>query len=245
MAYLTIKHKLLCFVEGLIVKKRKRIIGCIIFVLIILLIAAIAVFAGYPFTGDGKNIGQLDADDTAWCLILVNKWNYVPDDYKVELTELANGQSVDKRIYPALQEMFDTARSNNVYPIVASGYRTAKKQQSLMDEKIAEYRAEGCSAKEAAAKAEEWVSVPGASEHQLGIAVDINADGINSAGHEVYEWLNKNAHKFGFICRYPPDKTEITGVVNEPWHYRYVGVDAASAMHNQSICLEEYLNKIN
>ena len=185
---------------------------------------------------------QSDADETAWCLILVNKWNFIPDDYEVELTELTNGESVDKRIYPALQEMFDAARSDGVYPIIASGYRTAEEQQSLMDEKIADYKAEGYPAGEAVTKAEAWVAIPGTSEHQIGIGVDINADGIHSTGNKVYEWLNQNACKFGFICRYPPDKTEITGVINEPWHYRYVGIEAATEIQNQGVCLEEYLN---
>lgn len=145
-------------------------------------------------------------DETAWCLILVNKWHAIPDDYEVELQELANGQSVDKRIYPALQEMFDTARSNGVYPIVASGYRTTEEQQRLMDEKIAAYRADGYSTDEAISKAEEWVSVPGTSEHQLGIAVDINADGIHSTGDDVYAWLNQNAYKFGLFAAIRPIK---------------------------------------
>ncbi len=183
-----------------------------------------------------------NADEAVWSLILVNKWNPIPDDYEVDLTELSNGQSVDIRIYPALQEMFDAARDDGIYPVVVSGYRTAETQQRLMDDKVAEYRALGYSAEEAIASAEAWVAIPGTSEHQLGIAVDINADGIHSAGYEVYEWLEQNAHTFGFICRYPPDKTEITGVINEPWHYRYVGVEAATEIHYQDICLEEYLN---
>lgn len=85
------------------------------------------------------------------------------------------------------------------------------------------------------------MSVPGTSEHQLGLAVDINADGIHSAGYEVYEWLEQNAHNYGFIYRYPPDKTEVTGVENEPWHYRYVGAEAAKEIHQKGICLEEYV----
>lgn len=192
-----------------------------------------------------NNVNKTEAEETSWYLILVNKWNRIPDDYEVELTELADGQSIDKRIYPALQEMFDAARNDNIYPVVASGYRTAEKQQNLMDEKIAEYQAEGCPLEEAAVKAEAWVAIPGTSEHQLGLGVDINADGIHSTGEEVYEWLNQNSYRFGFIRRYPADKTDITGVINEPWHYRYVGIEAAAEIHNQGICFEEYLDKIN
>lgn len=182
-------------------------------------------------------------DEGSWSLLLVNKWNPIPDDYKVELTELGNGQLVDARIYPALQEMFDEARKDNIYPVVASGYRTTEKQQSLMEEKIAEYKANGFSAEEAKTKAEAWVAIPGTSEHQLGLGVDINADGIHSKGDEVYEWLGKNCYKYGFIRRYPADKTDITGIINEPWHYRYVGIKVATEIKNQNVCLEEYLNK--
>lgn len=184
-------------------------------------------------------------DETSWCLILVNKWNYIPDDYTVELTTLANGVRIDTRIYPALQKMFDSARKDNVYPIVASGYRTTEKQQSLMDEKINDYEDEGYSAAEAKEKAEAWVAIPGTSEHQLGLSVDINADGIHSTGSKVYEWLDENAYKYGFIHRYPSDKTDITGIINEPWHYRYVGIEAAKEIKDQGVCLEEYLKQTN
>lgn len=209
---------------------------------------AIGLFAnGFLVAADKQPNAHLSAclqnsEKAAWYLILVNKWNYIPDDYEVELTELSNGQLVDTRIFTALQDMLDAARSDGVYPVVVSGYRTAEKQQSLMDDKIDEYRDEGYSATEAITKAEAWVAVSGTSEHQLGIAVDINADGINSAGHEVYNWLEKNAHKYGFICRYPTDKTEITGVIGEPWHYRYVGTRAAAEICSQGVCFEEYLN---
>ncbi|MDE7268539.1 MAG: M15 family metallopeptidase [Lachnospiraceae bacterium] len=179
-----------------------------------------------------------------WCLILVNKEHCIPNDYEVELVELSNGQCVDRRIYPALQEMFDTARSEGIYPVVASGYRTVEKQQSLMDEKIAAYLVEGYSLREAKEKAEIWVAAVGTSEHQLGISVDINADGVHSAGSEVYKWLDENSYQFGFIKRYPEDKTEITGIINEPWHYRYVGKAAAAEIYRSGVCLEEYLEEL-
>lgn len=179
----------------------------------------------------------------AWSLLLVNRDSPLPDGYQVELTHLSNGQSVDKRIYPALQAMFDAARAQGVYPVVASGFRTAEKQQSLLDEKIAAFEAQGDSPAQARENAEDWVALPGTSEHQTGLAVDINADGIHSAGREVYRWLDQNAYRYGFILRYPSDKTGITGISNEPWHYRYVGVTAAAEIRRQNLCLEEYLNQ--
>jgi D-alanyl-D-alanine carboxypeptidase len=184
---------------------------------------------------------RTDDNDKAERLILVNKWNVIPADYEADLAELENGQLVDKQIYHALHEMLDSARAEGIYTVIVSGYRTAKEQQGLLDNKISEYRSYGCSIEESIRKAETWVAVPGTSEHQLGIAVDINAGGIYSTGDEVYRWLNSNSYKFGFILRYPPNKTKITGIIDEPWHYRYVGVEAATEMYNQGYCLEEYL----
>lgn len=179
-----------------------------------------------------------------WKRILVNRDNPLPYDWNIETVELSNGELVDARIYPDLQKMFDDMRADGVYPEVVSGYRTSEKQQQLMDEKIQEYSVSGYSPDEAKQKAEEWVAIPGTSEHQLGIAVDINADGVNSFGYEVYDWLDQNAYKYGFIKRYPEDKTEITGIINEPWHYRYVGYNAALEMTERNLCLEEYLEVI-
>lgn len=181
--------------------------------------------------------------DNGWNLILINRKNYIPEDYKFELTELSNGQKVDSRIYPALQQMFDDARAAGLHLFVGAGYRTAEYQQQLLDEKTEAYENEGHSPSEARKLAEAWVALPGTSEHQIGIAVDINADKDYNSSDEVYNWLAENAFRYGFIKRYPSDKTSITGVINEPWHYRYVGKEAAGEIHAQGICLEEYLGE--
>ena len=175
-----------------------------------------------------------------WNLIVVNRWNVLPEDYSVELMELSNGQKIDSRIYPALQEMFDAARAERIYPIVREGYRTAEEQQEILDEKIQIYINQGYSQSRAERTAKEWVALPGTSEHQLGIAVDINADKPKCSNEEVYVWLAENAYKYGFILRYPLGKQEITGTSYEPWHYRYVGAEAAQEIYKKQICLEEY-----
>lgn len=175
-----------------------------------------------------------------WNLIVVNQWNKMPEDYSVELTELVNGQKVDSRIYPYLQEMFDAARAEGIYPIVREGYRTEEEQQETLDEKIQSYINEGYTRSRAEKTAKEWVALPGTSEHQLGIAVDINADKSKCSNDEVYAWLAENAYKYGFILRYPLGKQEITGTSYEPWHYRYVGEDIAREIYEREICLEEY-----
>ena len=166
-----------------------------------------------PFLGNITH--HMASEDHGWNLILVNRENYIPADYEVQLTELSNGKKVDSRIYPELQEMFNAARAQGYGLFVREGYRTQEEQQQLMNEKIETYENEGKSKSEAKKLAEQWVAIPGTSEHQLGIAVDINADTTKSSRDDVYNWLEENAHTYGFIKRYPSNKTDITGVINE------------------------------
>lgn len=220
--------------------KRKGIrrILCLLFIVLLLIIVKVFISSIGIFE-------QSASMEHGWNLMLVNQDYRVPRNYKVELTELSNGQNVDSRIYPSLQQMFDDMRAQGIYPTVASGYRTSKKQQSLMDEKIKSFIAQGYSRSNAATEALKWVSAAGYSEHQTGLAVDINADGVNSTGNQVYDWLADNAWEYGFILRYPEDKTEITHTSFEPWHYRYVGTEAAKVIFEQRICLEEYIEMLN
>lgn len=187
--------------------------------------------------GNTQNAGT----DEAWNLMLVNKDNAIPDNYDVNLVEIEGGERVDERIYEPLMEMLNAAREGNwgKLPAVVSGYRTQEKQKRLYDEKIAYFKKEGYSDSEAIKQAEQWVTVPGHSEHQLGIAVD-----INGATYDVYLWLQENSHKYGFIFRYPGSKTDITGTAEEVWHYRYVGKEAAKEIYERGVCLEEYLGAL-
>lgn len=179
--------------------------------------------------------------DNGWELILVNDKNYIPDGYEVDLLTLSNGNRVDRRIYPELQQMFDDMRREGHKPKVVSGYRSESEQANILEEKCQEYMNQGFGRIVAKEKALDWVAEPGASEHQLGIAVDINPDYTVSKGVGFYEWLSENAHKYGFINRYPADKVEITGISNERWHYRYVGKEVAEIMYEENLCLEEYI----
>lgn len=179
-----------------------------------------------------------------WELILVNDEYCVPTEYEVTLLTLSNGEKVDERIYPSLQKMFDDMRAQRIYPTVVSGYRSYNEQLELLEEKYDGYIHQGYSKREAKELATQWVALPGTSEHQLGIAVDINPDYSVSDGEGVYEWLRDNAHRYGFIRRYPENKSHITGINNEPWHYRYVGKSVATKIYEQDICLEEYLELI-
>ncbi|MFQ7842930.1 MAG: M15 family metallopeptidase [Coprococcus sp.] len=181
-----------------------------------------------------------------WCLLLVNSAHPLADDYSVDLTELRNGQSVDTRILSDLQEMFDAARSEDIYPIVSDAYRTREDQQTLMDDVIQNYEDEGYSSEEASSKAEQVIAKPGTSEHETGLAIDIAGDDdYDQDTDSVLEWMNSNAYKYGFILRYPSGKESVTGAEAENDHYRYVGKEAAKVIHDQGICLEEYLSQNN
>lgn len=202
--------------------------------------ASLVVRGDMPEENAGSNTPQPSNTDNDWNLTLVNKWNPLPENYELTLVEVPGGEKVDERIYEPLMEMLEAAKEGNwdQLPMVVSGYRTQEKQQQLYDEKIAEYKRQGYSDTEAVEQAEQWVAVPGCSEHQLGIAVD-----INGATYDLYFWLQENSYKYGFIFRYPAGKTDITGTAEEVWHYRYVGVEAATEMYEQGLCLEEYLEK--
>ena len=221
-----------------------KILFSLLFLIILCMMAGKVLNSDFTLLSLDNITHHVASEDNGWNLILVNRDSYIPDDYQVELTELSNGKKVDSRIYPELQEMFNDARAQGYGLFVREGYRTQEEQQQLMDEKIEAYENEGKSKSEAKKLAEQWVAIPGTSEHQLGIAVDINADTTKSSSDDVYNWLAENAHTYGFIKRYPSNKTDITGVINEPWLYRYVGKEAASKIYSQGICLEEYIDTL-
>ena len=206
------------------------------FVIIVIIILA----ACFIFWKRGASRALVDYPSKQDVLILVNRDHPIPDDWTVDLVSLPNGQMVDKRIYQPLMKMFEAARDVNQgqLPNVESGYRSEERQRELYEQKIVEYVQQGYSYEEATTLAEKWVSIPGTSEHQLGIAVDISGE-----VYDIYPWLQENSYKYGFVLRYPPEKTAITGVSGEEWHYRYVGVEAATEMYEQGLCLEEYLER--
>ena len=202
-------------------------------------------------TADADYIDGEDSavTDDSWKVILVNKDHPVPDGYSTEFTDLSNGQQVDSRMYPDLQMMFDDLRSEGYKPVVASGYRTEEYQETLLADKEAELIAEGYTEADAETEAKSWIAEPGTSEHHTGLAVDINSEATpgtadpSEVSEPLYQWLEDNSYRYGFILRYPPGKEDITGVNYEPWHYRYVGVENAEQIHEDGLTLEEYLEK--
>jgi len=228
-------------------RRRRRAVFGTFFLLIV---SALMLIGGVKLVVDNwttsaraSGIGTVtQGRESEWQLLLVNRWNPIPEGYAPELTELWNGESVDSRIYSDLQEMFDDARAEGLEPYVNAGYRTNEVQQSLMDQEVENYISQGYSEAEARKMAEQWVAVPGTSEHQMGLAVDISMNDNGSQGAaDVWQWLMENSYKYGFILRYPEDKAEITGIAYEPWHYRYVGKETAEEIYRRGVCLEEYL----
>ncbi len=189
---------------------------------------------------------KIDKND--WRLILVNQWNHIPNDYQVDTVALKNGQSVDRRILDDLQDMMDACRNEGLSPLICSSYRTQEKQETLYNNKVKKYLNEGYSTHSAKEEAAKWVAVPGTSEHQLGLAVDIVSKDYqlldkNQEATPEQKWLIANCYKYGFILRYPTEKTKLTGINYEPWHYRYVGKKAAKDITTRQISFEEYLNQ--
>lgn len=192
-----------------------------------------------------EDSGAVSPDD--WRLLLVNRWNPIPDGYTFELTQLKQGHAVDSRAYPDLQEMMDACRAAGLDPKIRSSYRTQDKQQELYENKIQRLMDEGYSYDRAVEEAGTVVAVPGTSEHQTGLALDIVDASYQILDEEqentqVQQWLMEHSWEYGFVLRYPNGKSEITGIIYEPWHYRYVGREAAREMTELGMCLEEYVD---
>jgi D-alanyl-D-alanine carboxypeptidase len=141
--------------------------------------------------------------------------------------------------------MMDDARAEGLEPLICSSYRTQEKQQELYDKKVNYYLEQGYEESVSKALAAEVVTYPGMSEHQLGLAVDIcsvSNQELDSSQEDTatQQWLMENCYKYGYILRYPKDKVDITGISYEPWHYRYVGKEAAQEIYDKGLCLEEY-----
>lgn len=185
-----------------------------------------------------------------WQLLLVNPQHSLPEGFKVILTELKGGHSVDERCYPDLQKMMDDCRAAGCQPLICSSFRSQEKQQELFDNKVNKLVEQGLTKDEAKAKAATIVALPGTSEHQTGLAVDIvdinnqNMD-ETQADTPTQQWMMKNSWNYGFVFRFPAEKTEITGISHESWHYRYVGKEAAKVIYEQSLCLEEYIEQLS
>ena len=179
-------------------------------------------------------------------LTLVNPWNNVPEGLEVELAAITDEQAVDVRCIDDLRHMVLDCFLAGANPYICSSFRTQEMQEYLYDNKIKRLLAEGYRYEDAPAIAAQSVAVPGTSEHQLGLAVDIIDEFYPNLNHTqeytyTQQWLIEHSWEYGFILRYPNGTTDITGIIYEPWHYRYVGKELAAEIHELGITFEEYV----
>lgn len=184
-----------------------------------------------------------------WKLLLVNKQHTIPDDYEFTLGTIKGSMRCDERIIEPLTQMFAAAKEDGVNLVVCSPYRDMARQEYLFERKVKGFLKTGMSYMDAYKTASITVTVPGASEHQVGLAVDIISDTYSSldegfADTPAGKWLAEHSWEYGFILRYPLGKEEVTGIQYEPWHFRYVGVDAAKIITEDGITLEEFVENL-
>lgn len=183
-----------------------------------------------------------------WYLMLVNQSHPMEDGYVPELANIDDSHQVDARVLEPLQEMLKAASDEGYSLYVCSAYRSVDRQKELFNESMVDYVNQGMNYYEAAIETAKSIAWPGESEHATGLAMDIVSSeyaGLDEKQGETddQKWLMEHCYEYGFILRYPQDKSEETGIIYEPWHYRYVGVEAALAIRDQGVTLEEYLNE--
>ncbi len=189
----------------------------------------------------------LDADFKK--LLVVNGWNPLPEDYDYEgnLTTIPQKYikgsltQIDKDIWPYLKAMLDDALKEGIDIGVWSPYRSYATQKWLFENQVKKQIANGVPEAEAEDKAATIVARPGTSEHNTGLALDINCANHSFEDTKAFKWLTKNAEDYGFVMRYSKEKQEKTGVIHESWHWRFVGINVAREMNDLDMCLEEYV----
>ncbi len=194
--------------------------------------------------------GYLDATfENDWQLILINKENPIPKDYSLELGTIRGNIKSDVRVIEHVLDMIQAAKEDGVKLAICSPYRDYDRQVVLFNRKVKSYMRRGLTEEEAYELASQTVAIPGTSEHQAGLAFDFISDDYKTldagfANTTAGRWLKKNSKNYGFILRYPEGKESITEIEFEPWHYRYVGTEAANEIMDQGLCLEEYVKQI-
>lgn len=197
----------------------------------------------YAYAGFTPAYANVDISD--WKMLLVNRNYILPDNYEVKLAPSITGDEdscpLDYRVAPHYNEMYLAALEDGVELTPVSGYRSLTRQRNNFERKIDSYIDDGYSRTEATQMAAKIILPPGTSEHNAGLAMDICSLYESFENTAEFKWLSENAADYGFILRYPKDKQDITEIIYEPWHWRYVGVEAAKAMKASGECFEEYL----
>ena len=201
-------------------------------------------------------VGPTQIDGKTWYfspkgvqIYLVNPWNPVPEGYATDLESITDIDRMSVDCAEALRQMIADCEAAGNRLMIASAYRTQEEQEYLFERKVKFYTKQNWSREAAEKEAAKNVAVPGTSEHQLGLAVDLmDLDYPYLDDHQAdtpaQQWLMEHCWEYGFILRYPVGTTEITGIIYEPWHYRYVGVEIAREITEKGITLEEYLGTV-
>ena len=194
------------------------------------------------------NAESLASEQEDWKLTLVNKAYPLSKEYAPKLVEIEQGMYVDQRIVDDLKEMLADIRADGLNPYICSAYRDYEYQRQVFNETMVTWIAQGYTPLDAYDETAKSVAVPGTSEHATGLALDITSAEFAELDERQAEtaeakWFAEHCWEYGFILRYPVDKSAVTGIVYEPWHYRYVGKEAAREITEQGLTLEEYLGK--
>ena len=211
----------------------------------------------YYFHPDGRmargkveieGIGTRYFTSTGKEVVLVNPWNFVPEEYEATIVTVYGMKMADVCKKP-LQRMLADCEAAGYNAVVVSAYRTHEYQEGLFERRIQRFIDQGLSREDAEREAAKRVAFPGTSEHELGLALDIVDESYQNLNERqettpAQKWLMANAWRYGFILRYPNGTTEHTGIIYEPWHYRYVGKELAQELHDSGLCLEEYLEQL-
>jgi D-alanyl-D-alanine carboxypeptidase len=186
-----------------------------------------------------------DGEDTSWALWLINAKNPLPHDYVPSLTSIGshNGDNreLDSRAAPFALSMISAAEGDGVALHVVSSYRRITTQETNFRSWFDGLVSLGHSRKRAFDLTAKEIAIPGTSEHNAGLAIDFNMINESFDQTDAFKWLNDNAHKHGFIQRYPKGTTDITGIIYEPWHWRFVGIPAAEEIKESGLTLEEFI----
>lgn len=181
-----------------------------------------------------------------WATVLISKKYPLGKTYSPTLAPVIEGSSVtaDTRVADAYKSMYADALKQGFVLTPYSAYCSYSRQQTNYENKVQAFVLQGMTEDEAKANAEKRIEPAGCSENGAGLSVDIVSASAGFASTDEYKWLVNNAHKYGFVLRYPEDKTDITGMIYQPWHWRYVGVEVANEMKSNNLCLEEFLKAI-
>ena len=199
-----------------------------------------------PEPEPGPYADRPDIDITQWQYRLVNTSHLLDGSYAPEMATLEGGHKFDARAADALKEFIAGARAEGLSVYVVSTYRAYETQKYLFDRKLNEKLASGLGQDEAYAAAARIVAIPGTSEHQTGLSADItdrHYEYMNESLEDtaLFQWMQAHCAEYGFIVRFPKEKQDITGIMYEPWHFRYVGQEAAQYIMDNGLCLEEFV----